>query len=45
MSKEYVKIKHYTKILIENDIAIVAIYEPHPFRNCAIAEAIETTDI
>lgn len=35
------EMKPYMKILVENMHAICAIYEPHPFRNCAIEEAIK----
>lgn len=34
-------IKQYSKIIPKNGYALAAIYEPHPFRNSAIKEAVE----
>lgn len=35
------ELKPYKKILVKNMCAVCAIYEPHPFRNNVIKEAIE----
>ena len=34
------KYKHYTKVIPNESGCICAIYEPHPFRSCAIAESV-----
>lgn len=36
-----VELKPYLKIVTRNHYGVCAIYEPHPFRNCAIKEAVE----
>ena len=33
--------KPYEKYVLNNGLAVAAIYEPHPFRNIAIKKAVE----
>lgn len=35
------ELKPYLKVILEHRFAVCAIYEPHPFRNCVIEEAIK----
>lgn len=36
-----IELKPYKKVITRSRYGVCAIYEPHPFRNCAIKEAIE----
>ena len=36
--------KPYEKYVLNKGLAVAAIYEPHPFRNVAIKEAVENSD-
>ena len=35
------ELKPYRKVITRSGFCVCAIYEPHPFRNCTIKEAIE----
>ena len=38
-----IKLKPYLKVVTRNVIGVCAIYEPHPFRDSVIKEALETS--